>query len=178
LIAGVGPRGLRGALESLARRVPLVIAGKMPCGAALLRALRELPDAIVDRREIDVGEGELIVDEMAPPCDRPGENTNLLAQRRHDGVDCHAVIPLVRGLRGDVHEEICPDQVGVDHRVSEPNPPLGELGQARIGWEDARAWEAAIEISRDGLRFDEFKIIAEQHCHLSKGMEGNDLGRV
>jgi hypothetical protein len=44
-----------------------------------LRALGKLPDPMQDRQQIDVGEGELIVDQITGPGDRLVQNSQLLA---------------------------------------------------------------------------------------------------
>src|SRR5580704_14691654 len=76
-----------GALETRPLGVPGVIGGKMRRGGESFRAFRELLDAKEDRHEVDVGEGEEIVDEMAAAGDRLVEDADLLAQGRHHGLD-------------------------------------------------------------------------------------------
>jgi hypothetical protein len=46
-------------------RVPVVVAGEMGRRGERLRALRQLPNVVEDRQQVDVGEGEAIGNEKA-----------------------------------------------------------------------------------------------------------------
>src|SRR5438046_210884 len=96
-----GARGRRGALEAWPRRVPFVIICKMGGGSECFGAIRKLSDPIEDRHQIDVGECEPVIDEIAGLGDCPVEDSQLLPYRRHDGLDRPAVRPSVGSVRGD-----------------------------------------------------------------------------
>jgi len=87
--------------------MPVVIGGKMGSAVERLRAFGDKPHVIEDRHEIDVGEGELIIDQIAGPGDRLVENADLLAQRRRNGLDRLSVGLAVGGLRGGIGEKWC-----------------------------------------------------------------------
>src|SRR5712664_1615011 len=91
--------GRAGSLEARPRRVPVIIAGQMGCVGERLRAFRQLPDAMEDRQQIDVGEGELLVDEIAGLGDRLVENPDLFAHRRQDGIDRLSIRRSIGGPR-------------------------------------------------------------------------------
>ena len=54
-----------GTRKTRPRRVPVVIAGEMGGRGESLRAFGKLPDPMEDRQQVDVGERELRVDEIA-----------------------------------------------------------------------------------------------------------------
>jgi hypothetical protein len=112
---------------------------------------------------------------MAGAGDRLVENAQLLAHRRHDGLDRLAVRLSVQGLRGDVVVQISADHGAVHHRVDERDPLLGERGEVGVGREETWSRENAIEISGYGLRFEQFYIAVAQHRHLAEGVNGGDL---
>jgi hypothetical protein len=59
-----------------------------------VRAFGDEQHGIEDRHEIDVGEGELIINRIAGPGDRPVENADLLAQRRPNrSIACRPGLP-------------------------------------------------------------------------------------
>jgi len=66
----------------------------------------------------------------------------------------------------------------VHHRVTSETHCSVERGEVRVRREDERGRKAAIEISGDGLRFEEFDVAVTQHRHLAEGMDGEDLRRV
>ncbi len=65
----------------------LVIGGKMARRRQSFCAFGSLPDPVENRQQIDVGECEPIIDEIAGRGDGPVENLQLLANRRHHGFD-------------------------------------------------------------------------------------------
>jgi len=138
--------------------VPVVIGGEMGRGGDGLSAFGQLLDSMEDRHEIDVGEGELVAGEMAGLGDRSVENPDLLTHRRQYGFDRRSVRLSIGGFRRDIRDQIGPDQRAVHHRVDERDPLLGESAEARIGRENQWSGEAAIQISRNGLRFEQLYI--------------------
>jgi hypothetical protein len=67
--------------------MPVVIGGKAGGAVERLRAFGDEPHLVQDRHEIDVGEGELIIDQIGGPGDRLVKNPDLRAQRRRNGLD-------------------------------------------------------------------------------------------
>src|SRR5947209_8179255 len=123
----------------------LKITGKLRRGSERLGALGKLPNAIKDRQQIDISERELIFHEITGPGDRLVKDTQLLPNGRHNSRYRLPVRPSPGGLRGDIRENICADEGGIDHRVDEGDPLLGKRGATSIGREQLGAGEAAIE---------------------------------
>src|SRR5690348_9261369 len=82
------PRRRRGALKTRPGRVRLEIAAEMSRGNESFCAFGREPDAIEYRKQVEIGEGQLIVNEVACFGNRIIENADLLAHVDQHGVDC------------------------------------------------------------------------------------------
>jgi hypothetical protein len=70
------------------------------------------------------------------------------------------------------------DQRAVDVRVDERDPLFRQCKAARVRREKLRTVEAAVEIGRDRLRFEQLDFAVAQHRHLAERMDGKDLRRA
>ena len=109
-----------GTRKTRPRRVPVVIAGEMGGRGESLRAFGKLPDPMEDRQQVDVGERELRVDEIAA-----GERLTVCWREMDSNFRFLVARPSNRHGRSDCFLETWSGSVG-EREVRIHLPPAGQ----------------------------------------------------
>src|SRR5713101_8329792 len=114
-----GERRRGGLLETFARHVAIEISLEVPRAVQHHPAFRRFFHVEQDRKQVHVGESEIVADEMTSLRDGAVEHGEIWFHLWQRGLDHSAIGAAVRGLREEITHEILAHQQWVDLRVDE-----------------------------------------------------------